>query len=134
MNFGTAPKPNMQLSEQPESGTRAALLDTFRGVTKDCPLFCHHCDVDLASEYQCAWDNHAPVQELSALIQMRRGAIVERTWPDGRRDWMCHRCGREVKNRVSKKEARANVPQKGEGKQCNQDHSIRIESATSTRQ
>jgi hypothetical protein len=27
----------------------------------------------------------------------KRARVVKRTWPDGRWDWMCHRCGREVK-------------------------------------
>src|ERR1044071_5908924 len=81
MNSGPALKPNGQPSEQPAFATRLA-LGVFRGahvIANERPLFCRHCDADLASEYQCAWDNHAPVQELSALIQMRRGAIVERT-------------------------------------------------------
>ena len=43
------------------------------------PLCCQHCDKD-----------HVPSWR-------RGGKIVERVWPDGRREWACHFCGRAAR-------------------------------------
>ncbi len=64
-----------------------------RVCVEDKPLFCPHCDRDLLKEYRRLYDT-APVSELIALIKKRTTRIVERKWPDGRREWQCHGCGR----------------------------------------
>lgn len=80
-------------------------------IASNKPLFCQHCDPKLIPEYRRRYDAGAPVADLVAILDHRRGKIIERTWPD-RREWACHRCGRELF--TNKKGARANVPQKGE--------------------
>jgi len=73
--------------------------DVFQGakvIANNKPLFCRHCDSELIPEYQRLWDAKAPVSELVAVLDSRHGEIVERTWPDGRREWACHFCGRAV--------------------------------------
>src|SRR5262249_23880448 len=57
------------------------------------PLFCNPCDKALIAQYECLYQS-APVADLVALLNKRRGVIVPRTWPDGRREWACHVCGR----------------------------------------
>ena len=82
------------------------VLRVFTGgkiVAEKRPLFCHHCDPTLLREYEERYDA-APVAELVALIDKRRGNIVEAVWPDGRREWQCHRCGRPV-NLAAKQES-----------------------------
>jgi len=44
----------------------------------DRPSFCEHCSGEHIPEWR------------------RGGKIIERTWPDGRREWACHYCGRAV--------------------------------------
>jgi hypothetical protein len=62
------------------------------------PLFCSHCDKGLSQEYDRLYLTPAPMAELIVLLKKRRGEIVRRIWPDnGRQDWMCHTCGREVR-------------------------------------
>jgi hypothetical protein len=68
-----------------------------RIVAENKPLFCLHCNKDLADEYERIYPTAVPVSELAALVRRRKADIVKRTWPDGRWDWMCHSCGREVK-------------------------------------
>lgn len=64
---------------------------------KDRPLFCAHCDSELIPEYQGLWNAHAPTDDLVAVLEKRRGKIVEATWPNGRRQWQCSYCGRAAK-------------------------------------
>ena len=80
--------------------TAGTVLEIFGGgriCVLDKPLFCPHCDEDLLSKYKRSYDK-APVSELVALIKNRTTRIVERKWPDGRRDWGCHGCGRKIRD------------------------------------
>jgi hypothetical protein len=73
------------------------VLKVFGGriVVEDKPLFCDECDKVLKAHYAEEYLT-APVEKLVRLIRLRKARIVLRTWPDGRRDWMCHSCGRHV--------------------------------------
>jgi hypothetical protein len=82
-----------------EKITPEKVLEIFgagRIVVKDKPLFCEYCDPVLKAHYECVYQSNAPVKELVRLIHKRHARIVERKWPDGRKDWGCHRCGRHV--------------------------------------
>jgi hypothetical protein len=46
------------------------------------PTHCEHCSSSKELEEAPAW--------------RRRGKIIERVWPDGRRELACHFCGRAV--------------------------------------
>lgn len=75
------------------------IIQIFGGgsiVAEDRPLFCEHCDSELIPEYERLRIEGAAVKELAALLEKRRSKIVEATWPNGRRQWQCHSCGREV--------------------------------------
>lgn len=83
-----------------ETGTRktnpgwtALRLLNARLVLRDKPLFCRHCDPELLAEYR----HGASAKRVVQMLGRRNGVkVVLRKWPDGRRDWMCHRCGRQV--------------------------------------
>src|SRR5215475_14113117 len=78
------------------SDATADALRVFPGakvVALNKPLFCNHCDKDLIGQYECLYQS-APVADLVAMLNKSRGVIVPRTWPDGRREWACHVCGR----------------------------------------
>ena len=63
-------------------------------IDADKPLFCVRCDPLLIATYTRLWDQGAPVAELVEVLEQRRGTITRRTWPDGRQEWACCRCGR----------------------------------------
>ena len=67
------------------------------GVEKK-PLFCSHCDREFIPEYERLWNEHAPVKVLVAVLEKRRSRIIEAAWPNGRRQWQCHFCGRGVES------------------------------------
>jgi hypothetical protein len=62
--------------------TAADVLRVFPGaaILTDKPASCGHCSKESVPEWR------------------RGGRIVKRTWLDGRTEWCCHFCGREVKN------------------------------------
>jgi len=64
-------------------------------MATDKPLFCRHCDKDLTAQWDRLYATSS-VKELVALLETRPGKVVERSWPDGRREWACHFCGRGV--------------------------------------
>ena len=78
-----------------------SVLDTFRlfpgakVVAVDKPLFCRHCDKDLVHKWDRLYAT-APAKDLVVFLETRRGKIVERIWPDGRREFACHYCGRRA--------------------------------------
>jgi hypothetical protein len=82
MSNGRALKPSTQPGEQPVTKggiTVADVLAVFPGakvVAEDKPLLCRRCNRD-----------HIPAWR-------RGGKIVERVWPDGRKEWACDYCGR----------------------------------------
>jgi hypothetical protein len=60
------------------TATRAmAIFPGAKIVAETKPRFCRRCSV-----------NHVPAWR-------RGGKIVERAWPDGRREWACSYCGRQ---------------------------------------
>ena len=77
------------------------VLDTLRlfpgakVVAVDKSLFCRHCDKDLVLKWDRVYAT-ASMKDLVALLEKRRGKVVERIWSDGRREWACHFCGREA--------------------------------------
>ena len=61
-----------------------AVLRIFPGSKViSLPHHCEHCSNSKELQDAPAWRRH--------------GRIVRRVWPDGRREWACHFCGREVK-------------------------------------
>ena len=83
------------------------VIEIFAGGTilaKDKPLFCPHCDSELIAEYHRLWNAHAAMDDLVAVLEQRRGKIVEAIWPNGSRQWQCGYCGRAVL--VKKQKAR----------------------------
>jgi len=69
-----------------------------RIAVENKPLFCKHCDRELIPEYERLWNAHAPVKELVAVLEKRQGRIVKRIWPNGKQNWGCAFCGREVES------------------------------------
>src|SRR5262249_2897019 len=65
-------------------------------VTPDNPLFCSDCEQRLAAQWKRLWEK-ASMAELVGLLNRRGARIVERVWPDGRRNWGCHKCGRTIR-------------------------------------
>jgi hypothetical protein len=75
------------------------VLDVFRGakvVAVNRPLFCSHCDKALIEEFKSLFAA-APMREIVALLDRRRGKVIEIVWPDGRRRFQCHGCGSVAK-------------------------------------
>jgi hypothetical protein len=73
------------------------VLDGAKIMAKNKPLFCAHCDSDLVPEYKRLWNAGTLAKELLAVLERRKGKIVERVWPNGQRNWGCHYCGRGAK-------------------------------------
>jgi hypothetical protein len=75
----------MKAGEKSDNGITAKdVLDLFPGariVATDKPRSCEYCSRDHIPEWR------------------RGGKIVLRMWPDERREWACHFCGRAVNNR-----------------------------------
>lgn len=79
-----------------EEGAVSKVRRLFPGViVENAPLFCRACDKDLIPEYGRI-EATATTKELAALLAKRRGKMIERIWPDERREWACHYCGREI--------------------------------------
>ena len=81
VGFGTS-RTLVIREEDPKRGIKAAhVLAAFpdaKVIALHKPLRCDHCAGDLVPEWR------------------RGGKIVERTWPDGRKEWACRYCGRAV--------------------------------------
>jgi hypothetical protein len=88
-------RPSQRQRQKIIARTALEIFGGGRVCVENKPLFCPHCDADLLHEYHDQYQT-APVKELVALPKKRTTRIVERKWPDGRRNWGCHACGREV--------------------------------------
>src|SRR5215467_1595446 len=75
----------------------ADILKLFPGaevVATERPLFCRDCDKALIADRERPYSAVSSVKDLVSLLDQRKSRIVQKTWPDGRGEWICSHCGR----------------------------------------